>query len=710
VKSGDVRTTFSLLFISLLFSATVVSAQPILLVTDTDDHTLHAIDIETGKTQKVGWLGDSGIMAGLAYDPTTDTLYGSAYGSTPDRDNLYWIDYTTGRANWLGSLGVTQMHGLACDPSSGALYGTYGGPEGDGLYRINRTTGQASLIGNIGFFGSPYNRVYGLAIDPDTNTLYGAVGYAASYWGGLVKINKSTGEGTLVAEMSQHIVGLAFHPDTGVLYGVNNHNTNLYSIDTTTGATTLICSTGLGNGLGLAFVDAAGTFNHRPVAHDDAAHTSENTSVTIDVLDNDSDPDSDPLTISAVTQGSNGSTLIVGDAVMYTPDTDFTGSDLFAYTVTDGRGGSDSATVTVNVIGGVVNNPPLVDAGADIDLAFSGPVPLTIPLVGSARDTDQGPEPLTAEWTQVDGPEGLEFVEQNSVSSAVILYSLGNYRLRLAASDGAATSSDDIEVEVRDAGKDNLVAYWAFEQTGMGALADSSGNGHHGTVTGEVWLVPSAAGLSTALYNSGQPDEYISVPHHPDFNIANHITIAAWLSPDQTVADIGRGTIVAKGAAGWCLFSIVPEDGHAQIGFSVASGQYIIADGNCLNGSELPVTNYHLPTWYHTVGTYDGRKMRLYVNGRLTACEDYGGGIATNTASLTIGASTIPWDNGFVGCIDEIRIYNEALTPSQILALYYGSSQAIAFEQSLIPGDVNRDGCVNFSDLAIIGSNWLRGD
>ncbi|MCA9982436.1 MAG: cadherin-like domain-containing protein, partial [Anaerolineales bacterium] len=88
-------------------------------------------------------------------------------------------------------------------------------------------------------------------------------------------------------------------------------------------------------------------------AVDDTAVTDQNTAVNINVLDNDSDPDNDPLSISAVGATTNGGTAVISNTqVTYTPATDFTGTDTFTYTISDGDL-TDSATVTVIVSEGV---------------------------------------------------------------------------------------------------------------------------------------------------------------------------------------------------------------------------------------------------------------------------------------------------------------------------------------------------------------------
>lgn len=89
--------------------------------------------------------------------------------------------------------------------------------------------------------------------------------------------------------------------------------------------------------------------NDAPVAVNDPATTDEDQSVIIDVLGNDSDPDGDTLSVSAVTQGTNGQVINNGNNITYVPAPNFTGTDTFDYTITDGLA-TASAIVTVDVI------------------------------------------------------------------------------------------------------------------------------------------------------------------------------------------------------------------------------------------------------------------------------------------------------------------------------------------------------------------------
>lgn len=89
--------------------------------------------------------------------------------------------------------------------------------------------------------------------------------------------------------------------------------------------------------------------NSPPVAVNDAAQTTRNTSVLIPVLANDHDPDGDALTITMATKPANGSVQIQSGKILFTPTQRFTGITSFSYSIADGKGGSASAQVTVTV-------------------------------------------------------------------------------------------------------------------------------------------------------------------------------------------------------------------------------------------------------------------------------------------------------------------------------------------------------------------------
>ena len=130
--------------------------------------------------------------------------------------------------------------------------------------------------------------------------------------------------------------------------------------------------------------------NRPPVAVNDATTTQPNTAVTVNVLANDSDPENQPLTITAVTQGTNGTATVTATGVVYTPNTNFTGSDTFTYTISDGQvptPGTATGTVTVTVVG---NLPPIANPDS-ATVAEDGTVTISV----RTNDTDPEGQPLT---------------------------------------------------------------------------------------------------------------------------------------------------------------------------------------------------------------------------------------------------------------------------------------------------------------------------
>ncbi|HET9626930.1 MAG TPA: Ig-like domain-containing protein, partial [Kofleriaceae bacterium] len=132
--------------------------------------------------------------------------------------------------------------------------------------------------------------------------------------------------------------------------------------------------------------------NDPPVAADDAASLDENTAITLDVVGNDSDADDDALAITAVSQPAHGTVAIADDHhVTYTPALQFSGGDAFTYTVSDGQGGTASATVTITVVH--VNAPPVA---ADDAATTDEDTAITVDVVGNDFDLDLDPLAITA--------------------------------------------------------------------------------------------------------------------------------------------------------------------------------------------------------------------------------------------------------------------------------------------------------------------------
>ncbi len=143
--------------------------------------------------------------------------------------------------------------------------------------------------------------------------------------------------------------------------------------------------------------------NPDPTASDDQTSTNVDTSVAINPLGNDTDPDDDTLKIVSTGPSANGGTVSINanGTVNYTPSSGFTGIDTFTYTIGDGNGGTDTAIVTVEV--GVTSVEVPATTGVTAQQNEDGE--LITPVDVFSAFTDPNGDPLTFVGTGL--PAGL---------------------------------------------------------------------------------------------------------------------------------------------------------------------------------------------------------------------------------------------------------------------------------------------------------------
>ena len=182
--------------------------------------------------------------------------------------------------------------------------------------------------------------------------------------------------------------------------------------------------------------------NDAPVANDDNATTDEDTAAMIPLLVNDTDVDEDVLTVSTITQGSNGTVVNNGDGtVTYTPIPNYNGDESFTYTVSDGNGETDTATVMVII--NPVNDPPALAVGDTVvnegeELRFV------------VRATDPDEDVLT--YSAGNLPAGASFDSTTQVFSWTPDFTqAGVYPgIHFEVTDGELMDSEDIAITVNN--------------------------------------------------------------------------------------------------------------------------------------------------------------------------------------------------------------------------------------------------------------------
>ncbi|EAQ98956.2 retention module-containing protein [Congregibacter litoralis] len=192
--------------------------------------------------------------------------------------------------------------------------------------------------------------------------------------------------------------------------------------------------------------------NVGPDAINDTATVEEDTPLTITVLTNDADPDGDPLTVTAITQPANGTAVLNADGtVTYTPNADYNGPDSFTYTISDGQGGTDTATVNLTVTP-VDDAPVSADLGAQANLDADS---VSLDVSGNFSDVDSA---LTYSATGL--PAGLSIDPSTGVISGTIDNSAsqtggGVYSVVVSATDGVNSPvSESFEWTVTNPGPD----------------------------------------------------------------------------------------------------------------------------------------------------------------------------------------------------------------------------------------------------------------
>ncbi len=175
--------------------------------------------------------------------------------------------------------------------------------------------------------------------------------------------------------------------------------------------------------------------NDPPIARPDTVSTAEDTSESIDVLANDSDVDGDVLTIISVSAPANGTATTTGRVVLYFPNLNFDGTDIFTYVISDGLITATS-TITVNIV--AINDPPLAAADAystAVNTVLSQPAPGVL-----ANDTDVDSPSLQAVLAGGPSSGSLTLNSDGSFTYTPALNFTGVATFTYQAGDGSASS------------------------------------------------------------------------------------------------------------------------------------------------------------------------------------------------------------------------------------------------------------------------------
>ena len=181
-------------------------------------------------------------------------------------------------------------------------------------------------------------------------------------------------------------------------------------------------------------------------------------------------------------------------------------------------------------------------------------------------------------------------------------------------------------------------------------MTDASGNGNNGTITNATWAATGKYGK--ALQFNGT-NALVTIPDAASLHLSTGMTLEAWVNPSTVNAN--WRDVIYKGNDNFYLEATSSNASLPDAGM-IAGGSYADAFGTAALTAN---------TWSFLTETYDGSTLRLYVNGTQVASTAHTGTIATSTNPLQIGGDSI-YGQYFAGLIDDVRVYNVALTAAQI--------------------------------------------
>jgi Concanavalin A-like lectin/glucanases superfamily len=230
------------------------------------------------------------------------------------------------------------------------------------------------------------------------------------------------------------------------------------------------------------------------------------------------------------------------------------------------------------------------------------------------------------------------------------------YRYQVRAADAAGNLSPYSSVAAAttldtQAIPPGLVGAWGFNEGTGTTAADASGHGNQGTLTSTTWSTQGRFGNALSFNGSSS---LVRVADSASLDLSSAMTLSAWIRP--TVNQSGWRTILQRQTDAYFLNASNDSGALRPAGGGTFGGNTSFVSGPTAN----PVN-----AWTHVALTYDGTTKRLFVNGTQVASAATTGTIEATDNPLWIGGNN-PYGEYFNGLIDEVRVYNRALTQTDI--------------------------------------------
>ena len=301
---------------------------------------------------------------------------------------------------------------------------------------------------------------------------------------------------------------------------------------------------------------------------------------------------------------------------------------------------SVSVSVTAPVGGAVVSGSSVsvsASASASDDVGVSG---VRFFVDGVAIGAEDLSAPYAVSWNTTSVGDGARTL------SAVARDAAGNTR----TSAEVTVTVDNAPVPPPPPPAGGLVAGYGFEEPSGSTVSDVSGGASDGVLSGAVRVASARFGRGLAFDGI---DDWVTVPDASGLDLTSAMTLEAWVYP-STVS--GWRTVLLKEQPSDLIYALYAGQGTQPWGAHVFTTDDLWQTAP----AKLP-TN----AWSHLAATYDGTMMRLFVNGSQVASRALSGPIRVSSGVLRLGGNAI-WGEWFKGTLDEVRIYNRALTAGEI--------------------------------------------
>jgi hypothetical protein len=220
-----------------------------------------------------------------------------------------------------------------------------------------------------------------------------------------------------------------------------------------------------------------------------------------------------------------------------------------------------------------------------------------------------------------------------------------------------------------------LVGYWSFDNIEGTLVPDLSGTGNDGTLNGDPLVIDGPFGKGLELDGTN----YVDVGNAASLNITEKLTLACWVK----TTDAGDPTGGEMGGQN----HYISKHNSYQVKHRTNLLIFAIWDSGAPYATRISIDRSFNNEWHHVVGTYDGKVLLTYVDGKMEGEATHAGDIDTINLNVNIGKNPNQNDQNFRGRIDEVQIYNRDLSAAQVLEVFAGGVASFARAAAPDPAD-----------------------